>query len=195
MSDLDARARAILDVWFGPEDDPGYEAPRERWFARRDDFDALLRQRFSRDVHEAQLGHFVAMRDAPKTCLALVLLLDQFPRNLYRGDARSFASDPEALAVARDAVARGHDQRVPPVHRWFFYLPFEHSERLDDQERAVALFDALGEGHEVAQRAAREHRDVIARFGRFPHRNAILRRASTPDEEAYLAAGGPTFAR
>jgi len=140
-------------------------------------------------------GHLDGWADGDPGLLALVLLLDQFTRNIHRGSAQAFAGDPAALALARHAVAAGRHQRLPLIHRVFLYLPLEHSEKLADQDRCVALFRALGEdsAHPLVTeftRYAKAHRDVIARFGRFPHRNAALGRPSTPAEQDWLASHG-----
>lgn len=164
------------------------EAGMGRWFRGGAAFDAECRARW-------QDTHFAAARRAldhwcgtPAGALALVLLLDQIPRNIFRGSGHAFATDPLARAFAVDAIDAGFDARVDPALRFFFYLPFEHSEAMADQERAVALFTALGDaelrGYAVA------HHDVIARFGRFPHRNRALGRTDTPEERAWLKAGG-----
>lgn len=160
----------------------------KRWFAKDPAFDAEFRERFL-PAHEAAARALPSdpSRDAA-TALSLLLLLDQFPRNAFRGTARMFATDALALAVAKSAVDAGHDRAGPPSLRVFFYLPFEHAESLDEQRRAVALHEAMG-APELTRYAVLHH-DVIARFGRFPHRNAILGRASTPEEEAFLAGGG-----
>lgn len=163
------------------------EAGPGRWFRRDDAFDADFRARFL-PAHEAAAAG--GLRDWPDTAegaLALVLLLDQFPRNAFRGTARVYATDAMARAAADAAIRRGLDQAVATELRQFFYLPFMHSEQLADLERCVALNEALG-GESL--RWARHHRDVVARFGRFPHRNAVLGRASTPEEERFLAEGG-----
>jgi uncharacterized protein (DUF924 family) len=157
-----------------------------RWFAKDDAFDRDFVARFA-DLHMAaarrELDHWRREADGS---LALLILLDQFPRNAYRGSAHMFATDALALSFAREAVARGHDHAVDPALRVFFYLPFEHSEALADQDRAVALCEGL----DSYARYARIHRDVIARFGRFPHRNAALGRDTTAEEQAFLEAGG-----
>lgn len=183
--------RQILDFWFGAPDSDAYGKPREAWFKADEAFDAGIRQRFEAALGEAAAGAHNALSDTPEGALALTILLDQFPRNIYRGTPRAFAFDPQALAVARTALAAGHDQAVAPFQRAFLYLPFEHSESLADQERSVALFEALGDenGLDYAVR----HRDIIARFGRFPHRNAILGRESTPAELSFLEQRGSSF--
>ena len=124
----------------------------------------------------------------PEGALALLILLDQFPRNMFRGAARAFATDPLARAIAAGALLKGFDAQVPPEMRGFFYLPFMHSEDLADQERCVALYQAAGDADGL--KWAQEHADIIRRFGRFPHRNAVLGRASTPEEQAFLDSGG-----
>ena len=132
-----------------------------------------------------------SMANDPQGCLALIILLDQFSRNMFRGSAQAFAADEKALAHARTAVERGLDQQLPPFQRTFVYLPFEHSESLADQDRSVALFEALGD--ENTYDYAVRHRDIIVRFGRFPHRNVILGRESTPEELEFLKEPGSSF--
>ena len=136
----------------------------------------------------AARGELAAWEESAEGALALVLLLDQFPRNLFRGDARAFATDALARAVAERALARGFDQATDLALRPFFYLPFMHSEALIDQDRSVRLYEALGETEEL--RYATQHRDVVLRFGRFPHRNRALGRNTTPAEQAFLEADG-----
>lgn len=189
----DASANLILEFWFG-QDRP-YGARRSLWFSKQPGIDAEVGRRFSAHYQRAVAGELDAWRDSAEGCLALVLLLDQFPRNMFRGTPRAFAADPLARKVAGHGICRGFDQALPPVQRMFFYLPFEHSENLPDQERAVALtapfkdISGMADVHEYALR----HRDVIARFGRFPHRNAILGRACTPEEEEFLKQPGSRF--
>lgn len=186
----------ILSFWFGPPSEPGHTEPRGRWFERDDAFDAECSQRFLALHTRAAEGALDDWRDEPRSALALVLLLDQFPRNLFRDTARAFDTDARAREVARHALARGLDVPLPPVWRWFFYLPFEHSESLVDQRLALSLFEALAlndrHSGDVAD-YARRHHDVIARFGRFPHRNAALERESTPEERAFLEEPGSSF--
>ena len=181
-------SETVLAFWFGRPGEPGHEAYREAWFGRSDAFDAEIRDRFGAlHAHAGQgaLDHWMA---EPDPALALVILLDQFTRNLHRESPQAFANDAKAVRLAKQAVAEGHDRTQPPLRRGFFYLPFEHSEDLAEQERCVALFEAMEE-HEGKARSldfARRHRDVIARFGRFPHRNAVLGRFSTEAERAFL---------
>jgi len=162
------------------------------WFAKDDAFDAAIRDRFG-DLHmQASRGDLHSWSASPEGALALLILLDQFPRNMHRGSAHAFATDPLAYAIARRAVAAGFDQKVAPELRPFFYLPFEHSERIEDQDRAVELCEAhktaTGDGDTL--KWALLHRDIVARFGRFPHRNRCLGRVTTPEEQAYLDGGG-----
>ncbi len=151
-------------------------------------FDAELRERFLATHEAAAAGRLSVWEDTAEDALALVIALDQFPRNMFRGTARAFSTDALALAAARRAIGRGFDLKTPMPERNFFYLPFEHSENLADQERCVALTEATGDAEAV--KWAKVHLDVIRRFGRFPHRNAALDRASTPEEIAFLGDGG-----
>ena len=191
-----AEVEAILDFWFCPPGSPERDRPRPIWFEATAAFDEALRQRFLRDYEHAHAGALDHWQAQGASCLALVLLLDQLPRNLFRGTARAFASDPRARAAARHALARGFDRDIAPVRAWFFYLPFEHSEDLSDQGLGLRLYAALPEheGRATAMASAQQHYDVIARFGRFPHRNAALGRASMPAEEAFLLQGRQPFA-
>ena len=163
------------------------EAGPTRWFRKDDAFDAQFRDRFGRAHEAAMRGELDGWaQDAPGS-LALLVLLDQLPRNAFRGTPRMFESDAQALEVARQALAQGFDLEVEPDLRNFFYLPFMHSERLDDQDRAVELTRNLGDD---PLRYAVMHRDIIFKFGRFPHRNAVLGRSTTPDEKKFLDDGG-----
>lgn len=188
----------VLRFWFGdPEDAAGeYGRQRQVWFKKDPAFDDIIRQRFLGDVEQAMGGALEAWRDQPRLCLALLLLLDQFPRNLFRGEARSFAGDRIALDTAYHALERGYDQQVLPVERIFFYLPLEHSENLADQDRSVELVQALhaaDPGFASTLDYALRHREVIQRFGRFPHRNEILGRETTPEEAEFLQQPGSRF--
>jgi uncharacterized protein (DUF924 family) len=181
----------VLAFWFGESAD--YGKRHKRWFEKNAAFDAEVTARF-RDLH-AELQATGEWRDPARHCLARILVLDQFPRQIYRGRPEAFASDAGALAAARHAVERDYDRDLLPVERLFIYLPFEHSERLEDQERACALCEPLRAFAETddAHRYALAHRDVIRRFGRFPHRNAILGRESTPEELEFLKQPGSSF--
>jgi len=160
------------------------EAGPEKWFAKNGAFDLSCRDRFLAAWEKAGRGEFAAWEATPEGALALVLLLDQMPRNMFRGDPRSWATDPQALAAAGRALAKGFDTKTERELRFFFYLPFEHAENLRAQERSVALFELYGEPDQLEW--ARHHRDIVVRFGRFPHRNAVLGRESTPEELAFL---------
>ena len=196
MTNTAALTRAVLDFWFLPPDHPGHGRYRPDWFRKDETFDTAIRERFGAEVEAALTG---APRDgAVEAQLARILLLDQFTRNIYRDTPRAFAGDTQALTLAETLVAEGRDKNLSPWQRWFAYLPFEHSESLLDQERAVALFaglrremqhDAFDSAYDYAVR----HREVIARFGRFPHRNAILGRASTAEEIEFLKQPGSSF--
>lgn len=165
-----------------------HEAGPERWFNKDTAFDAELRRRFLPLWEDARDGRLKAWEDSDDGLLALILVLDQFPRNMFRGEARAFSTDAAALALARQAIGRGVDDRIDPALRAFIYLPFMHSENLVDQERCVALCRAAGLTDNIDFAVA--HADIIRRFGRFPHRNAILGRDTTPEEAAFLAGGG-----
>ena len=166
------------------------EAGPARWFHKDSAFDSEIEKRFLNLFEAAASGRLTAWEGTAEAALALVLVLDQFPRNMFRGTARAFAGDELARAVADRALARGFDQQVPAGERIFFYMPFEHSENLADQERAVALLRATGNAD--LMKWAELHADIIRRFGRFPHRNAVLGRTSTAEEQAFLDAGGFT---
>lgn len=182
---MDPLSADILTFWFGDTDLARDMERREIWFRATPEFDAELARRYGA-AHERAGGgafdHFVA---TPADCLALVLLLDQVPRNIHRGTPRAFGTDAKAREIARVALDRGHDQPMSAWRKLFFYLPFEHSEDLADQDRACALYETLGD--ERAYQSALDHRAAIRTFGRFPHRNAVLGRESTPEEVAYLA--------
>jgi uncharacterized protein (DUF924 family) len=189
--------RAILDFWFLPPDHPGYGAYRAEWFRKDAAFDAAIRVRFGSAV-EAALASEAPVAATDQDLLARILLLDQFTRNIFRGTPRAFAGDAQALRLAETLVAAGRDKNLTPWQRCFAYLPFEHSESQLDQERSVALFAGLRREmqHEAFDGAcdyAIRHRDVIERFGRFPHRNAILGRESRPEEIEFLKQPGSSF--
>jgi uncharacterized protein (DUF924 family) len=183
-------AAAVLDFWFGPPP----LAPKAAWFRKDPAFDETIRTRFSAVVEEALAGGLDW--PGPRGTLARILVLDQFPRNLFRGQARAFAGDARALALALGLIDSGEHLALHPLERWFVYLPLEHAEDLPMQDRSVALFTALGaEAPAMADALdyAVRHRDVIQRFGRFPHRNPALGRASTAGELAYLTTPGSGF--
>ena len=163
-----------------------------QWFAAKAAFDDAIRLKFEPVHHRAARGEYEAWEATADGVLALLLLLDQFPRNLYRGSAHAFATDPLARSITRRAIAKGFDGEVEPVLRPFFYLPFEHSELLADQDEGVAHCRRLAAdaGDQETLKWALIHRDIIARFGRFPHRNRAFGRSTTPDEQAFLDDGG-----
>ncbi|MET0581198.1 MAG: DUF924 family protein [Pseudoxanthomonas sp.] len=164
------------------------DAGAEKWFARNEEFDAEFHQRFEQAHFAAARGECEAWMDSAEGALALLVLLDQFPRNCFRGSAHSYATDGLARRYARHAVADGLDLETDKALRLFFYLPFEHSEERADQEYSMQLFGKIGDAELMEY--ATLHRDLIARFGRFPHRNAALGRESTQEELDYLASGG-----
>ena len=168
------------------------QAGPKAWFAKSDAFDDQIRTGFEGAHLAAARGEFAAWADTAQGALALLLLLDQFPRNLYRGSAHAFATDPLAKSVAQSAIAEGFDRQVEALLRPFFYLPFEHSEALADQDRALALYEtaAAETGDAESLKWAQLHRDIIVRFGRFPHRNACLGRVTRAEEQAFLDEGG-----
>jgi len=170
----------VLDFWF--------HAGPEKWFAKNDAFDAAIREQFGALVEAAASGACDGWAATPHGALALLLALDQFPRNLYRGSAKAFAADGKARAIADAALAAGFDKAYPVEIRKFFYLPFEHSEAIEDQERAIDLFMACGD-HDGLHWAFM-HMELIRRFGRFPHRNPVLGRETTEAERTFLQAGG-----
>ena len=194
---------ALLASWFGSEALVGeaLDARMRIWFTADPAFDAELRARFGPLVEQAAAGALEGRAAGPRGRLALILLLDQLPRNLHRGQARAFATDPQALACALSGIEAGLDRALSPIERTFFYLPMQHAEDLAMQERQLAAFRALLLEATPELRPALEssvefallHRDLIARFGRFPHRNRALGRASTPDEEKFLSDGGSSF--
>jgi uncharacterized protein (DUF924 family) len=184
----------VLAFWFAD----GPDTPRVAWFKRDDAFDASIRDAFGAAVAPAREGTFDAWAATPQGALALLVLLDQFPRNLHRGTAQAFASDAHALHIARSLLAARGDLALTPTQRVFAYLPFEHSEAMADQDLSVALFEGLRDAPDKARPDgaidyAWRHRAVIRRFGRFPHRNAALGRENTPAEAAYLATPGAGF--
>jgi len=187
---LPERAKALLDAWFGPPGDPERDQQRKIWFKGTAEFDASLRAAFLADYEAAAAGELRSWEALPEGALALVLLLDQIPRNIFRGTSHAYATDAAARAVADRALEQGFDRLVPPVWRLFFYMPFHHSEDIADQRRSVALFDTLPRNPDrrrSLRRYGRPYIEVIERFGRFPHRNKILGRESTPDEIDFLA--------
>jgi uncharacterized protein (DUF924 family) len=183
---IDHRAREVLQFWFDPLLDAAQR--NQRWFGKDSAFDAEIRRRFLALYEEGAAGRLDAWKSSAHECLALVVLLDQFPRNMFRGEARAFATDAVAREAARALLPRAAE--LSTEERLFAYLPFEHSESLGDQALACELIGPLGA--ELA-RYAQRHREIIERFGRFPHRNQILGRASTPEEVEFLKQPGSGF--
>lgn len=184
----------VLDFWFGREGEEGYGEFREAWFQKDEEFDAQVRGRFLEAYERAARGEYDQWREEPESCLALVILLDQFPRNLFRGDPRTHATDDKALSISRKALQKGLDRELFPFQRHFLYMPFMHSEDLEDQQRSVALFHELAdEGGPDVTEYAEGHRNIVERFGRFPHRNEVLGRRTTPEEAEFLEQPGSSF--
>ncbi|MBM3516673.1 MAG: DUF924 domain-containing protein [Alphaproteobacteria bacterium] len=190
-----ARIAAILDFWFERRSPDDYGRFRRAWFEKNPAFDQIVRERFLGDHERACAGTLRSWLETAEGCLALVILLDQFSRNMFRDDPRAFAMDAAALAVASHAVGRGHDAALPPLAASFLYMPYMHSEQIEDHDTCFALMDRLpaGEAFEGYRKAARDHRHIIARFGRFPHRNAVLERETTVEEAAFLKESGSWF--
>jgi uncharacterized protein (DUF924 family) len=170
----------ILDFWLA--------AGPDKWFRKDAAFDADIRSRFFAAHEAAARGELAGWEATREGTLALLILLDQFSRNLHRGDARTFAADGQARAIADRALARGYDSETAMPLRQFFYLPFMHAEDMAGQERSLALYRALGDADLL--KFAEDHAEIVRRFGRFPHRNTLLRRATTPEEQAFLDGGG-----
>ena len=191
------KAQDVLDFWFGAPGSAAHGQPQRAWFVKNDDFDATIRARFGAAIDAALAGGLREWDDeGPQGVLARILVLDQFTRNAHRDTPRSFEGDALALAAARQLVDSGADKALAPLQRAFVYMPFEHAEDAYMQERAVELFSVLAAeypGFDDMLDYAHRHRGVIARFGRFPHRNAILGRASTPEEAAFLRQPGSRF--
>ena len=179
-----ALAMGVIRFWF---EDSG----PDEWFAKRPQFDAQIRERFAQTHERALAGDYDDWERDPHACLALVVVLDQFPRNMFRDDPRAYRADARALATARRAVAAGYHRVLTQEQCMFLFLPFEHSEALDDQRRCVELMREFCSEESVGY--ARRHLEIVARFGRFPHRNALLGRESTPEERAFLLEPGSGF--
>ena len=185
------QALDVLDFWFGATPGPR----RKAWFEKSALFDESIRARFLPLVNQAAQGRLASWAEDPKQALALIVVTDQFPRNLFRGSGRAFATDPMALALANQVVERGWDARMLPVERMFIYLPFEHSESIAGQDRSCELFAPLNTFPETSDAVeySEKHRIIVKRFGRFPHRNAALGRESTPEEIEFLKQPGSGF--
>jgi uncharacterized protein (DUF924 family) len=186
-------ATRVLRFWFG--EPPEYGSRRKRWFDKDPALDEEVRTLFSTLLAELAAGSHMEWLERRADCLAYILAADQFPRHIFRGDRRAFSTDPLALAAARSALARGLDRDLRPVERLFLYLPFQHSEALEDQLMACELCAPLASFPETADvpRYAMAHRDIVKRFERFPHRNSALGRPSTPEELEFLKEPGSSF--
>jgi uncharacterized protein (DUF924 family) len=197
------RGAGRLQFWFGASDDATVTARDQRalWWSKDPAVDADMRRRFERLVLDAEAGRLDGWRATPQGRLALILLTDQFPRNIYRDTADAFRFDPRARALCLEGLERAADRALPLIQRVFFYLPLEHSESLPHQQLSVTLFEALAAEAPEALRPvfagfaefARKHRDIVGRFGRFPHRNALLGRRSTPEDLEFLRQPGSSF--
>ncbi|MGJ3245231.1 MAG: DUF924 family protein [Elainellaceae cyanobacterium] len=193
-----AQVTDVLEFWFGDPSskDAEYEQRRKLWFRKQETVDQEIRERFESTYERAASGQLDSWHNSPEGCLALVIVLDQFPRNMFRNDPNAFATDAKALAVSQWAIAQRFDQALDPIQRLFLYLPFEHSEQLTHQNQSVEHFARLvNDAPELSDTYsyAIRHRQVIERFGRFPHRNSILGRNSTPEEREFLKQPGSSF--
>lgn len=176
----------ILEFWFS-------EIKPAQWFEKNSDFDESIRARFEQDYKLAIQGIYDGWQNQPEGALALIILLDQFPRNMYRDTPQAFAGDAKALEVSKQAVAKEFDQTLSVQEKTFMYLPFEHSENIDDQKKSLELFETIKQDDPVVYDYAKRHYDVIKKFGRFPHRNSILERSNTKLEEEYLSQPNSGF--
>lgn len=198
--EMPQQAREVLDFWFG-EDLAQPFAHSERWFKKDPEFDALIGERFGESVLALERGELHAWREGPETALAYIVLADQFPRNMHRDSPRAFALDGLALQCSLAGQGQGFDASLPPVWRVFFYIPMEHSEEPALQQRSLQAFTRLREEADADRaeyfgkvvESAQRHHDIIERFGRFPHRNEVLGRESTPEETEFLTQPGSRF--
>ncbi|MCD8488067.1 MAG: DUF924 domain-containing protein [Desertifilum sp.] len=190
---MSLRVQEILNFWFGSPDSPEYGKPRKVWFQKDSEFDSAIRSQFLADYEQAAKSD--RLPDSPLEALALIITLDQFPRNIFRGTPQAFATDSQALQVAKYAINQEFDKDLLAVQRVFLYLPLEHSENLADQHQSVELFRQIQDDPNSADTLsyAIRHLEVIERFGRFPHRNAILGRETTPEEAEFLQQPGSSF--
>lgn len=194
---------SVLAFWFGSPGSAAEIAGRQRklWFGKTPENDLAVAERFAATLRAAAVGRLDHWVSTPRGRLALVIVLDQFPHHIHRDQPQAFATDSQALSLSLDALAAGEDQQLAPIERVFLYLPLEHAESIEMQDQSVSLYEKLAREAGTDERAlfddfldyARKHRDVVARFGRFPHRNAILGRPSTPDELEFLKLPGSRF--
>jgi uncharacterized protein (DUF924 family) len=199
----DNGARQVLDFWFSATelDAPQIDSRMERWFGGGPEIDRQIREEFGEQVRQALAGRLRTWEETAEGRLALIILLDQFCRNIYRGTSKAFAGDRRALKLCVEGSIRGDYKALSPIQRVFFFMPLQHSESLNVQDKSVRIFNALAEGASGTQREtfltfahfAELHRDIVARFGRFPHRNRHLGRRNTGDEEQFLATEAPSF--
>jgi uncharacterized protein (DUF924 family) len=187
--------QAILDFWFGNSDSETYGKPQQNWFIKNKNFDNQIRNNFLTHYEEALNNNLNHWQENALGCLALIIILDQFPRNMFRDTPQAFATDNLALNIAKSAIKNEFDQQLLPVFRWFIYLPFEHSENIEDQNLSVKLFSTLKDDPDSKSTIeyAIAHQKIIERFGRFPHRNSILARESTPEELQFLSQPRSSF--
>lgn len=188
---MDDDLKRILQFWFTSADPDEMATHREEWWVKSDTFDREIANNFGDLYEQAHTGKLEVWKDTPLGCVGLVLLLDQCPRNMFRNTPQAFASDEQARQVTHHALDRGFDASLPLAAQLFLYMPLEHSEDIDDQNASVTLIGALGDSNYT--NFAIQHRDIIERFGRFPHRNGILGRPSTPEELAFLTQPGSSF--
>jgi uncharacterized protein (DUF924 family) len=181
----------ILLFWFGDPASTDYGKAKSFWFHSTPEIDQSIRKDYELTYKLASAGKLDDWVKTPQGCLALILVLDQFPRNMFRGTPQAYVSDEKALQTAKIAIRKGFDQKLQPFQRQFIYLPFMHSENPEDQQKSVELYKALGDEDNL--KYAINHREIIMRFGRFPHRNVILNRPSTPEEKAFLQQPGSSF--
>lgn len=195
MTSTTVQSAEILELWFGTPSDPEWGRNRKLWWEKNHEFDALIRDRYLPAHEAAAAGVLDAWRETAEGSLALLILLDQFPRNMFRDGPRTYATDAMALDVARATLDRGFEDELTEIQRWFLYMPFQHSERLEDQERSLELYARLSdaEDNEGSKKSSHRHHEIVARFGRFPHRNAALGRTSTEEELAFLQEPDSSF--
>jgi uncharacterized protein (DUF924 family) len=190
-----SRADDILSFWFGDLDEAGQAPPanRERWWRKSAETDRLCRESFAADLAAARAGELDGWLQSPRTCLALVILCDQLSRNIHRDGAEAFAADDRARQASRHALAQGFERELRPIERAFLLMPLMHSEDLADQEEGVRRFGELAQAGVDFSDFAKQHRDIVARFGRFPHRNRLLGRVTTDEEAEFLKGPGSSF--
>lgn len=192
---MNAPWQPVLDFWFLPADDPGHGQPRTEWFRKDAAFDQTIAERFGRVIEGALAGALDSWEVQLRGALARIVVLDQFTRNAFRDTARAFSGDEQALASARRLVQQNRDRELLPVERWFAYMPFEHAEDIAMQDQALALFTRLEAESSLTDLVAyaARHREIIRRFGHFPHRNRLLGRTPTPEEAEFLRQPGSGF--